>query len=352
VSARWGAILLLMRGSDKANLECVECGADIRSSAVQSISPLCSSCEKKRITAAVAAFEIGTYVLVNGKSGAVVEHGVGVVAVQQHDTGQVTRVHPDALIRSRTQPKIDELLPEDDCAIFDVSPHEAELLRNWIACRIAFVISANGKYGGSGVFVSTPTGGVALLTARHVLAGALEDGGVAVVACHVDPSIEDSPRKRRSVVVNSALWSEITDAALLLMPPGFTGSDVLSFADWVPEGYVPPSQEESAASAGIILELVTGMDAERRVIAGIKVEVLSSKIVSIDPKTNELQIWVNPSLTGVTSFGGMSGGPVFATRDRRLLGINVTEHIAPTGGIIKIAPRWMWTDLVAETLRR
>jgi hypothetical protein len=233
-------------------------------------------------------------------------------------------------------PHEDQLLTPDEYAAVGLTQDEGDALYRWIFQRVGYVVGAKGR-GGSGVFVKTPEGRVALLTARHVAIDCILTGEIQVAA-----NIEGRGRfqKPRSIRLSTKC-----DAALLTMPDDAIVPFALDVADWNPDRHEDPSPGTPVIAAGMPGLWKAEPDLEKRQIERGRTLLLwtEARHTSFG---RLIEIKADKRIGGLPrTLRGMSGGPLFNIQ-RELLGVTHAETISDVveGSLFSVA-RDAWRDL-------
>lgn len=231
----------------------------------------------------------------------------------------------------------DLLLTPEEYRVFGLTSKEGEELYRWVFERVGYVIGADGR-GGSGVFVKTPEGRIALLTARHVVFPCILSGEVQVAA-----SIDG---KARFKMPRSVRVSATCDAALVTMPDDFQAPAYLEPDAWDPFHHSDPTPGDHVIAAGMPGLWKAEPDLERRRIDGARTLVLWTVARDGLHQGGLIECKADKRIGGLPStLRGMSGGPLF-TISRRLLGVIRLETIsASVDGSLFSTPRCAWVDL-------
>jgi hypothetical protein len=135
---------------------------------------------------------------------------------------------------------------------------EGTRLCRWIFERVGYVVGGDGR-GGSGVFVKTSEGRIALLTARHVVTRCILTGELQVAAC-----VDGKGRFKTPLSVH---LSTKCDAALLTMPEGFAPPMYLEPDEWAPMHHSDPPSGTYVIAAGMPGQWKADPDLQQKHIA-------------------------------------------------------------------------------------
>lgn len=189
------------------------------------------------------------------------------------------------------------------------------LAEDWIQQRLGCVFGRDGR-GGTGIFIDLEDGGLALLTARHVVVGCILTGEVTVGRL-------DRPGLK-SIAPTEIRIDNRRDAAFLLVDREILDVATVPHFEW--------SNRDVEISHGMVV-IVSGVvgewkapDSENRRIPQIKTLHLNTQVVDPEDSRGRIVCYVDERhMQMPSSFKGMSGGPCFS-EDRRILGI-ITEEV-------------------------
>jgi len=221
--------------------------------------------------------------------------------------------------------------------VFGLTTDEHERLCRWVFERVGYVVGGDGR-GGSGVFVKTSEGRIALLTARHVAAHCILTGELQVAACIDGQGQFETPL--------SVHLSTKCDAALMTMPEGFAPPAHLELDAWDPTHHSAPPSGAHAIAAGMPRTWKTEPDLEQRRIARGRTLLLWTEVKDTSElHDGRIECKADKRIGDLPStLRGMSGGPLFTT-GHRLLGVIQSETISEKEGLLYSTPRAAWIDL-------
>jgi hypothetical protein len=231
----------------------------------------------------------------------------------------------------------DLFLTSEEYAKFGLSQAEGEQLYRWVFERVGYVVGADGR-GGSAVFVRTPEGRTALLTASHVVIRCILTGEIQVAAL-----IDGRGQFKQPLSIRLSIKC---DAALLTMRDDFPIPACLEPTDWDPDRYTEPPPGTHVIAAGMPGMWKAEPDVEKRRIDGGRTLLLWTEAKAVSTLSHLIEIRANKRIDGLpTTLRGMSGGPLFTTR-RELLGVLNAETLdeAVEGSLFSTG-RNAWRDL-------
>lgn len=216
-------------------------------------------------------------------------------------------------------------------AEFGLKKLTARRTQRWIQDRMGLVFGAAGR-GGSGIFLELGDRQVALLTARHVVVGALCTGEITIGVCARE-------REPSFVPLAIKLHPEL-DAALLYVKERASISKFLMHHEWA-ANQPTVSKGMAIVNSGAPGLLKSNPDVAARTISTVKILHYFTTVTDHAEQTARgdfIACDIDETDPDVPStIRGMSGGPAF-TLKRRLIGTNTAErrHTDPTSGRIYV----------------
>lgn len=222
---------------------------------------------------------------------------------------------------------------------FGVSAAQESELAAWIHDRMGVVLGSDGR-GGSGVFVETQDGAVALLTAKHVVGHCIGSGELTVSHAGRSAARSFSPA---AIKIDARC-----DAALLIL------SSAERPVSWIPWASVDPSAgRDVAKDSPIVCCGVPGLlkstpdIPDRSVKRTVFLQYWTGVEQPIDVR-GLIACSIGERPPELTSMRGMSGGPAFGI-NKALLGISVVETDLETPEwCLRVLPRRALTNLFSS----